>query len=261
MQISVPILDQFFDKSKKEINNDIYDEYGEKWYEADNDPVAILRQEAILKCEYIMKVITHKYGNQKLKILDLGCGGGLVSNFLSKQGHEVHGLDISQSSIEIARKYDETRKVKYICGSAYSTPYANKSFDIVLAMDMLEHVEEPETVTREASRVIKDDGLYFYHTFNKNFLSYILVIKIVDWFCPNAHENMHIYRLFIKPETLKKQCEKYKMIVNEMVGSTPCFFSWAFLKSLILQKVDKEFKFKMTSNTLVGYLGFATKIS
>ena len=102
-----------------------------------------------------------------MKILDVGCGGGFLSNPLSELGHDVTGLDISQESLEVAKKYDTSKRVKYIIADARKIPFPDNSFDVIISMDFLEHVTEVQEVVNEISRLLKPGGLFFFHTFNR----------------------------------------------------------------------------------------------
>ena len=246
-------------KSHRIINNSFYEVLGDKWYEETAHPIAILRAENRLRNPWISEIIDQQF-SKKISFLDIGCGAGFLTNYLSLNGHEVHGLDISQSSIEIGRKQDRTKKVNYRVGSAYSLPYKNESFDAVAAMDLLEHVEEPEKVISEASRVLKKGGLFFFHTFSRNLLSYLLVIKGVDLFVPSAPPNMHVYSLFLNPREVKKLCLNSHMQVEKIIGVKPDFASSSFWKMVFCRKIDENFRFAFTPSLLTGYSGYALKV-
>jgi len=251
----------FFKRQVLEVNNDCYEEYGEKWYEADDDPVAILRSESKLKNEWVRKTLEEKFGDKKLKILDIGCGGGFLSNYLSELGHQVIGLDLSPSSLETARAYDSTKNVNYMLGNATNLPFNDEEFDVAFAMDVLEHVENPSVVIKEATRVIGKNGAFFFHTFNRNPLSYIVAIKLLEWFCPNTPKNMHIYRLFIRPDELADTCKSVGLKNVEMTGIRPRLFTMACLISIVKRKLHEKFSFSLTPSLLVGYLGHASKLN
>ena len=158
------------------INNTFYDEMGEAWYQATNHPVALLRSENRARIPWIQTELRCHF-QEKISFLDIGCGAGLLTNALAKEGHQVTGIDLSPKSLEIAKKYDETKGVSYLLADAYSLPFEEGAFDVAAALDVLEHVEEPWRLLREASRILKPGGVFFFHTFNRNFLSYLLIIK------------------------------------------------------------------------------------
>ena len=239
---------------KSRINNDFYDELAEKWYTAFDHPIALLRAENAVRIPWILGEI----GEGKT-VLDLGCGAGLLTNAFAERGHSVFGIDLSPKSLEIAKQYDRTQKVSYQVAHAYSLPYPDGTFDVVCAMDVLEHVEEPNLLLAEASRVLKPGGLFFFHTFNRNPLSYLLVIKGVDWCVPNAPKNMHLYSLFIKPRELKEMCFDLDLHIVEWYGFNPKIFGSSLLKMVFSRRVPPDFGFSFSKRLVTGYCGYAQK--
>lgn len=239
----------------QKINNDIYNHYGDGWYQLDDDPIALLRAEQKIKNPWILERIP----KDPCHILDIGCGAGFLTNYLAKYGHTVTGLDMSKSSLEIAQKYDETKKVKYIEGDAYKLPFPDNSVDVVTAMDFLEHVEDPEKVVKEASRVLKPGGLFFYHTFSRNPLSWLFVIKLPEWLIKKTAKNIHLLSMFINPNELKTMCEQNHMTVQAVTGIKPIFMNSAFWSSVLTRKVHPKFTFEFTSLKLISYMGFSQK--
>jgi 2-polyprenyl-6-hydroxyphenyl methylase/3-demethylubiquinone-9 3-methyltransferase len=240
--------------SSKAINNDFYEELADQWYTASDHPIALLRAENAVRIPWILGEI----GENKT-VLDIGCGAGILTNALAEKGHTVSGIDLSESSLKVAEARDATKKVDYRAANAYSLPYPNQTFDVVCAMDVLEHVEEPALLISEASRVLKPGGLFFFHTFNRNFLSYLLIIKGVEWCVPNAPKNMHVYPLFIKPEELTEFCIDQDLRVKKMHGFRPQIFSRAFFKMLFTRKVPHNFGFCFSKSLATGYCGYAKK--
>ena len=125
-----------------EINNQFYNDLHDAWYEENNHPIALLRAENAVRNPWILKTV-QDYKKGACKILDIGCGGGLLSNELARAGHTVTGVDISQTSLDQAKKRDSAGTVNYICCDAAKIPFEKDSFDVVCAMDFLEHIEEP----------------------------------------------------------------------------------------------------------------------
>lgn len=245
-------------KKRLPINNSFYDELHHRWHDCRDHPIALLRAENALRNPWIESVVKEKRGPNQC-ILDVGCGGGLLTNYLAKMGHQVSGVDLSEQSLEIARQKDETKTVEYKRASAYDLPFPNGHFDAVSAMDLLEHVEEPAQVIKEASRVLKPGGLFFFHTFNRNLLSYLMVIRGVEWCFSNAPENMHVYSLFIKPEELKQICHSHGLEVESFLGVSPNMSCSSFWKMVFTRKVDDRFTFNFVPSLLTGYSGYAIK--
>jgi 2-polyprenyl-6-hydroxyphenyl methylase/3-demethylubiquinone-9 3-methyltransferase len=245
--------------SQQSVNNDIYHALGERWYNAQDDPVALLRAEARRRNPWVAEELRARFAGRTLRILDAGCGGGFLSNYLATQGHTVTGLDFASDALKVARLHDATGRVEYIEGDAYRLPFPDGSFDAVCAMDFLEHVEEPELAIREAARVLVPGGLFFFYTFNCNWLAWLVVIKGVEWFVRNAPPNMHVLRLFIKPEDLASMCARSGLEVDSLRGMAPVIFSAAFWKLLTLHTVADSFAFRFTRSTKISYIGCARK--
>ena len=239
------------------VNNAVYDELGERWYTAQDDPVALLRAESKLRNPWVIQRIHELKGGKSCRVLDVGCGGGFLSNPLALAGHDVVGVDLSEQSLEVARRYDKSGRVHYQLADAYELPFSAKSFDVVCAMDFLEHVEDPSKAIAEFSRVLKPGGLFFFHTFNRNLLSKLVAIKFVEWFVRNTPDHLHILRLFVRPSELRKFCAQSGLNVLEMRGVRPQLFRWALIPALLKGSVPKDFSFSFSSSLLVGYCGIA----
>ncbi len=194
-----------------------------------------------------------------MNVLDVGCGAGFLTNELARQGFAVTGLDASVQSLEVARHYDATGSVRYETGDANNLPYPAGTFEVACAMDLLEHVEQPARVIGEISRVLKPGGLFFFHTFNRNPISWLIGIKGVEWFVKNTPRDLHVLRLFIKPAELRQMCEQSGLRVESIRGFAPKFFHSAFWKMILTGEVDDDFEFQFTRSTLTGYLGKAIK--
>jgi 2-polyprenyl-6-hydroxyphenyl methylase / 3-demethylubiquinone-9 3-methyltransferase len=239
------------------VNNAVYETLGERWYNAEDDPIALLRAESRLRNPWIAGELAEAFG-RPAEVLDIGCGGGFLSNNLSALGHHVTGLDASSDALAIASRYDDTGSVRYQQGDALNLPYPASSFDAVCAMDFLEHVENPDRVIAEAARVLKPTGIFFFHTFNRNFLSWLIVIKGVEWFVRNTPRNLHVLRLFLKPDEVRRSCERHGLVGPQLRGVRPVF-GRAFLKLLFTRRVSPDFRFTFTDSTGLGFSGLAKK--
>jgi 2-polyprenyl-6-hydroxyphenyl methylase/3-demethylubiquinone-9 3-methyltransferase len=244
--------------NKPQVNNDLYHLLGERWYTAQNDPVALLRKEAQFRNPKVHETLVKEYGPRRLRILDVGCGAGFLTNYLSQMGHEVVGVDISKESLEVATQYDKNKSVRYLVGDAHALPFESGQFDAVCLLDFLEHTEEPLKAIQEAARVLKDSGLLFFHTFNRNFLSWLIVIKGMEWFVANTPKHLHVLRLFIKPQELEELLNQSKLHLIEMYGSRPKL-NRAFWKLIQTGTVPNDFEFTKTSSLWMGYTGFARR--
>lgn len=237
----------------EKINNAIYEDYGDRWYTAYDDPIALLRAENEAKFPWILDRIS-----KKGTLLDVGCGAGFLTNRMAKEGFQVTGVDLSQESLNVAERYDTTKTAKYIKADACHLPFADDSFDVVTTLDFLEHVPNPADVVKECARVLKPGGVFFYHTFNRNPLSHLVVIKFVEWMVKNTPPHMHVIELFIKPSELVQFCENVGLKNQELIGLRPKF-STIPLQNILSGIVPQGLQFTTTKNLWLSYMGVAKK--
>jgi 2-polyprenyl-6-hydroxyphenyl methylase/3-demethylubiquinone-9 3-methyltransferase len=244
-----------------EINNAFYNTYGDRWYTAYDDPIALLRAESLVKFPWIIERLRKmNLVTETTSVLDVGCGAGFLSNALALTGMKVTGVDLSEDSLAVAQRHDTTKKVKYISANAYQLPFADSSFDVLTAMDFLEHVDRPEDIIKEFSRVLKPGGIFIFHTFNRNPLAYLVVIKAVEWLVKNTPKNMHVLKLFIKPRELNTYCNGASLTVEEWTGIRPVLSSLT-LSSIFTGIVPRSLRFTLTSNLWLSYMGLAKKLT
>lgn len=251
--------------AKKRVDNRIYQELGDRWYGAQDDPVALLRAEAKLRNPWIASMILNRRGDQSVKLLDLGCGGGLLSNWLAAESErigcdwQITGVDLAEGALRIARLHDETGGVNYQVADAAELPFADHSFDVVCAMDLLEHVEEPGKVLLEAARVLRPRGMFFFNTFNRTPLSALTAIYSVRWFVKNTPRRLHVYRMFIKPEEMMRLCRRAGLRVEALMGVRPVFQARTWLRLASTREVPRNFEFEFCDSLRGGYCGVAFK--
>lgn len=243
------------------IDNRLYDDLGEGWYNATADPVALLRAESRLRNPWVKETLCRHFERspEALRVLDVGCGGGFLANYLAEAGFSVDAVDRSGKSLRVASRHDDSGKVRYQEADALELPYRDAAFDAVCAMDFLEHVDDPKAVISEASRVLRPKGLFFFYTHNRNWLSGLLVIKGVSWFVRETPRNLHVYRLFIKPGELRRWCAERGLELRQLRGVRPCILSGAFVGLLLTRTVPESFAFRFARSTAISYVGYAAK--
>ena len=154
-----------------------------------------------------------------INILDIGCGGGLLSEPMSRMGANVTGIDASDKNIKIAKLHSKKNKLKinYLCSSPEKLKITKK-FDVILNMEIVEHVEDIDFFLKSCSKLLKKNGLMFVATINKTLKSYIFAIVgaeyVLRWLPIGTHE----WEKFVKPEDLKKILMKYDLSLNKLEG-------------------------------------------
>ena len=154
-----------------------------------------------------------------INILDIGCGGGLLSEPMSRMGANVTGIDASGKNIKIAKLHSKKNKLKinYLCSSPEKLK-TKKKFDVILNMEIVEHVEDIDFFLKSCSKLLKKNGLMFVATINKTLKSYIFAIigaeYVLRWLPIGTHE----WEKFVKPEDLKKILMKYNLSLNKLEG-------------------------------------------
>ncbi|NDD59090.1 MAG: 3-demethylubiquinone-9 3-O-methyltransferase [Chlamydiae bacterium] len=246
-------------REKKQVNNAFYDDLDGKWGGVSDHPIALLKAENHIRTPWVCDKIKENKP-QPCRVLDVGCGGGLLSVPLALQGHLVTGIDLSEKSLIWAKSQDSTQSIEFLKADAQSLPFPDSFFDVVCAMDLLEHVPCPEKVIKESARVLKPGGLFFFHTFNKTFLSYLLVIKALEWFVKNTPKDMHLYSHFIKPATLEHWCKDQELSIESMHGLVPDLFHTSFWQTAFTREIHPSFRFVFSKSLMTGYVGYASKL-
>ena len=165
------------------------------------------------------KIKNKKKPLKKISILDVGCGGGLLSEPMTRLGANVVGLDASNKNINVAKIHavKNNLKIKYLCASPENYKTTNK-FDVILNMEIIEHVEDVDFFLKSCSKLLKKNGIMFVATLNKTLKSYLFAILgaeyVLRWLPIGTHE----WDKFVKPDELIKILEKYNLNLDEISG-------------------------------------------
>ena len=209
--------------NKKEIEK--FSKMASEWWDP-NGKFKPLHKFNPIRIKYIKDNITShfklKNKNKPLlgvNILDIGCGGGLLSEPMCRLGAEVTGIDASPKNIEIAKLHSKKNKLKinYLCLSPEKLKI-KKKFDVILNMEIIEHVEDIDLFLKSCSDLLKKNGIMFIATINKTLKSYIFAIVgaeyVLRWLPIGTHE----WEKFVKPEDLKKILLKNNLYLNKLDG-------------------------------------------
>ena len=248
--------------SKKDtlVNNQFYDLLKDDWWNANDHMIFFLKAESKIKIEQLKKNITNlKY----LKILDIGAGAGFISIPLAQMGADVTAVDLSESSLNtLTKKANELgmdKKIRIIHADAMSYKNTNEKYDLVLAFDVLEHVNEPQRVVDNAYGLLNENGIFAYHTLNKTFLCWLLYLKLVPAIIKHSPTDVHIHEWNIKPIQMIEWLNEAGFKPNEQIGIRAKILQKGILELITKRKVESEFEFTFTKNLSMGYLGMGMK--
>ena len=155
----------------------------------------------------------------KINILDIGCGGGLLSEPMTRLGANVTGIDASIKNISIARLHAKKNnlKINYLCSSPEKLKI-QKKFDVILNMEIVEHVEDINYFINSCSKLLKKNGLMFVATLNKTFKSYVFAIIGAEYVLRWLPIGTHDWEKFVRPEDLKKILNKNNLKLEKLDG-------------------------------------------
>ena len=209
--------------NKKEI--DKFSKLADEWWDPEGK-FKPLHNFNPVRLKYIKDTITKKFGVKSekfplkdIKILDIGCGGGLLSEPLSRLGARVTGIDASDRNIKIAKKHLEKSKldIDYYCSSPDKF-VAKEKFDVVLNMEIVEHVDNVDFFLFKSSELLKKNGLMFIATLNKTLKSYLFAIIGAEYILKWLPIGTHDWNKFLKPGDLINICKNNSLNLNNLIG-------------------------------------------
>ena len=231
-----------------------------RWWDK-SGPFSALHKMSNARIEFIKNNATRIVNNEKtetkfldgLECLDIGCGGGILSERLSRLGARVTGIDASESSINVAKQHSikSRLEINYRCITTTDLlknekeKFLNK-FDVVIASEVIEHVNERKVFLSDISKLCRSGGLVVFTTINKSFLGIILGKFFAENILNVVPKNTHNPEKFISPQELSSEAQKHNIILDNFVGFIPKF--------KIQNIINKEFgNFILSSNTQVNY--------
>ena len=194
-----------------------FNDIAEKWWDLEGE-FKPLHQINPLRVNFI-KERTQLKGK---RVLDIGCGGGILSEALSSAGADVIGIDASSQTIGVAKSHANlvNSKVTYIESTIEEFLLNNKNdlFDVITCLEMLEHVPSPNQIIENCHSLLKDDGDIFLSTINRNPRSYLFAVIGAEYILNLLPKGTHEYSKFIKPSELTGWIRNSGLNLKETIG-------------------------------------------
>lgn len=214
------------------------------WWDIEGE-LKTLHQVNPLRLSYIASKTTLK----DKKVLDIGCGGGILSESLTQSGAEVTGIDMNQSVIDVAKIHQRETGIsnEYLCITAEDFAQQRPAYyDVVTCLEMLEHVPNPASVIKACATLVKPGGHVFFSTLNRNPKSYLFAILGAEYILKLLPKNTHDYAKFIRPSELSHWSRQAGLVPKHTQGIT-------------YQPFTKQFS--LTSDISINYLLHAVRSS
>ena len=249
----------FMNTSTLNNKKDPFKELSNEWWD-ENGKFQSLHEFTDIRIQYINRIVSRykkqdrKYSLDKLECLDIGCGGGLLSERIARLGASVTGIDITQNSIEIAKihAFNSDLNINYINTdvSSFIKKNSSKKFDLIIASEVVEHLNNRSIFFKEASKLLKNKGILILTTINKTALSLLFAKFMAENILKILPKGIHDFEKFVSPNTLIDEAKPYKIYLDEIIGFKPIIGISSEFKPII-----KDFRFTNFLNINYGISG------
>lgn len=206
-----------------------FEAMAEAWWDPEGQFKPLHRLNPV-RLAYIEGTLAHHFGRDMtaeaplgdLRILDVGCGGGLVAEPLAAKGAGVLGIDPSEKNIKIAAAHAEGTglAVEYRHTTAEELAARNRTFDVVLALEVVEHVADLDSFLAACRDLIAEDGLLVFSTLNRTPKAYLMAIVGAEYVLGWLPKGTHDWRKFLRPSELARHLRAHRFDVREFKGMT-----------------------------------------
>ena len=230
----------FKNKFNKEYKN--FDAISDEWWEEDGK-FAILHKINPIRINYILdQILSHKKTKKikknplnKIKIIDLGCGGGLTCEPLKRLGAEVTGVDFIKNNINNAKKHakDNNLKIKYYVADINKINLKEK-YDVILLLEIIEHLENWEEIIEKTYKFLNKGGIIIISSINRNLISKIFALFVAENILQWVPKGTHEYKKLIKPDELTIKLKKINYKIKNITGMNynPISRKWNLSKKI-----------------------------
>ena len=236
--------------NKEEIQK--FSKLADQWWDV-NGKFKPLHMFNPIRIEYILDEISKHFKLDKhkklflknLEILDIGCGGGLISEPMARLGGNVTGIDASEKNIKVASLHSKENnlKITYLNKSPEQLDDKEK-FDIILNLEVVEHVDNLDLYLKSCYKLLKPNGLMFTATINRTFTSYVKAIIGAEYILRWLPIGTHDWNKFIKPEEMQKKLVDINLLTNNIKGLefNPIFNKWKKTENLSVNYIISSYK-------------------
>lgn len=155
------------------------------------------------------------------KVLDVGCGGGLLTEAMARKGAFVTGIDMGRAPLAVARMHQQEARLNIVYQQATIEHFAARhpaAFDVATCMELLEHVPEPRSVVQACAAAVRTGGHVFFATINRNIKAFVYAIIGAEWVLRLLPKGTHQYHMFIRSSDLKKWARESDLVCSHMTG-------------------------------------------
>ena len=188
----------------------------DQWWKSDGE-FKTLHQINPVRLDFITK----QTSLENKEVLDIGCGGGILSEAMAKAGANVTAIDASEENIAIASAHALDNQLEINYQACLAEDFAEKhqgSFDVITCMELLEHVPDPDSIIQACSKMIKPGGHIMLSTINRNIKAYMLAVLTGEYLLQLLPKGTHQYEKFIRPSELINCCDEHGLKLNDLAG-------------------------------------------
>jgi 2-polyprenyl-6-hydroxyphenyl methylase / 3-demethylubiquinone-9 3-methyltransferase len=255
------------------VDNQLYEEMPDHWWDENGFLHFIYTGPHPARFNYFRSILERlDVDPVGLRVLDIGSGGGFLTESFADAGAVVTGVDPARNSVLVAQKHavHQGHEIDYAVGIGEALPFADESFDVVTCCDVLEHVDDLSQVLAETARVLKPGGLYFYDTINRTLKSWFLMVEIAQNFplTQIVPSNLHDRTMFIKPQELEEALAAAGLRSRQVTGLNSALNPLRILWQIVQLKRGKitqgEFGRRLQvratpGNLSLSYMGYAIR--
>ena len=221
-------------KSTPDETSRLFDKLSDEWWD-ENGSFKALHSFNLIRLEYLKRNNLNQSLNG-LSILDVGCGGGILCEPLSRLGAKVTGIDTNEKAIKVAKEHARIKNLKINYINTELSKVKKSSFDIITCMEVLEHVGNVNQIISISNDILKKNGFFFGSTINKTLTSYLLAILFAENVLRIVPKGTHEWKKFLKPNFVKKTFLKngFSDFQIQGVNYNPFKNKWSFSASTVI---------------------------